>query len=218
MSLAPGARLGPYEIVSPLGAGGMGEVYRARHVTLQREAAIKVLPSELSTDPELLRRFRAEVINHHRPRPRPRARPHRSAQVVADKCAVFDLAEHIDHHHVVRLKRIDHPRILTADAARCSAHLFHQIVQIRAVRHHHERYDGAGYPDGLAGESIPILARIIAVTDTYDAMASLRHYGHQRPHRQIVAVLREERGRQHDAYVTDKFLEVVERSPFRAPD
>ena len=88
----------------------------------------------------------------------------------------------------------------------------------RAVRHHHERYDGGGYPDGLAGEGIPMLARIIAVTDTYDAMASLRHYGHRRPHQQIVAVLQEERGRQHDGYVTGKFLEIVERSPFRAPD
>jgi response regulator RpfG family c-di-GMP phosphodiesterase len=49
-------------------------------------------------------------------------------------------------------------------------------------------------------------------------MASLRHYGHRRPHQQIVEVLREERGRQHDGYVTDRFLEVVERSQLRAAD
>lgn len=88
----------------------------------------------------------------------------------------------------------------------------------RAVRHHHERFDGAGYPDGLAGETIPILARIIAIADTYDAMSSLRHYGHRRSHHQIVSVLQEERGRQHDGYVTDRFLQVVERSAFRVPD
>ena len=48
MSLAPGTRLGPYEIVSPLGAGGMGEVYRAKDTRLGREVAIKVLPQHLS--------------------------------------------------------------------------------------------------------------------------------------------------------------------------
>jgi serine/threonine protein kinase len=50
MALTPGNKLGPYEIVSPLGAGGMGEVYRARDTRLDRTVAIKVLPQELSHD------------------------------------------------------------------------------------------------------------------------------------------------------------------------
>ena len=50
MSLVPGQRLGPYEIVSPLGAGGMGEVFRARDTKLDREVAIKVLPAEVARD------------------------------------------------------------------------------------------------------------------------------------------------------------------------
>jgi serine/threonine protein kinase len=54
VSLSPGSRLGPYEIVSPLGAGGMGEVYRARDPRLGREVAIKVLPESLATDPARL--------------------------------------------------------------------------------------------------------------------------------------------------------------------
>ena len=67
--LASGARLGPYEILSPLGAGGMGEVYRARDPRLGREVAIKVLPEALRTDPERLRRFEQEAraagaLNH----------------------------------------------------------------------------------------------------------------------------------------------------------
>ena len=61
MSLQPGARLGPYEILSPLGAGGMGEVYRARDTRLGREVAIKVLPAHLSDDREALARFEREA-------------------------------------------------------------------------------------------------------------------------------------------------------------
>ncbi|HEY1249721.1 MAG TPA: protein kinase [Thermoanaerobaculia bacterium] len=69
MSLAAGSRLGPYEIVAPLGAGGMGEVYRARDTRLGREVAIKVLPAGLSADPERLKRFEREArsassLNH----------------------------------------------------------------------------------------------------------------------------------------------------------
>jgi Tol biopolymer transport system component len=69
MALAPGTRLGPYEIVGPLGSGGMGEVYRARDTRLVREVAIKVLPEALSSDQERLRRFEKEArsasaLNH----------------------------------------------------------------------------------------------------------------------------------------------------------
>ena len=69
MSLTPGQRLGPYEITAPLGAGGMGEVFRARDTKLDREVAIKVLPAELARDEERLARFRREAqllaaLNH----------------------------------------------------------------------------------------------------------------------------------------------------------
>jgi len=57
MTLAAGNRLGPYEILSPLGAGGMGEVYRARDTRLSREVAIKVLPAELASVAGRLSRF-----------------------------------------------------------------------------------------------------------------------------------------------------------------
>jgi eukaryotic-like serine/threonine-protein kinase len=69
MALAAGTRLGPYEILSPLGAGGMGEVYRARDTRLGREVAVKVLPTVFSADQDRLRRFEQEaraagVLNH----------------------------------------------------------------------------------------------------------------------------------------------------------
>src|SRR6202030_830742 len=61
MPLAPGAKLGPYEILAPLGAGGMGEVYRARDTRLERTVAIKILPAHLSNDPEAKERFDREA-------------------------------------------------------------------------------------------------------------------------------------------------------------
>ncbi len=69
MSLAPGTRLGPYEILAKIGAGGMGEVYRARDARLGRDVAIKVLPASFSADPDRLRRFEQEaraagILNH----------------------------------------------------------------------------------------------------------------------------------------------------------
>jgi len=69
MPLAPGTRLGPYEILAPLGAGGMGEVYRAKDSRLGREVAVKVLPASFSDDQDRLRRFEQEaraagVLNH----------------------------------------------------------------------------------------------------------------------------------------------------------
>src|SRR6202140_5627469 len=62
MNLAPGTKLGPYEIVSLLGTGGMGEVYRARDSRLRREVAIKVLPQALSLDADRMRRFEQEAL------------------------------------------------------------------------------------------------------------------------------------------------------------
>ena len=85
-----------------------------------------------------------------------------------------------------------------------------------AVRHHHERYDGTGYPDGLKGERIPILARIVAIADTYDAMARMRLYKAGRTHGQIRQVLKDEQGKQHDPNVSEKFFAIIEQSKFRA--
>src|SRR4029077_8238854 len=61
MPLQTGARLGPYEILSRIGAGGMGEVYRARDTRLGRDVAVKILPSSFSSDPDRLRRFEQEA-------------------------------------------------------------------------------------------------------------------------------------------------------------
>src|SRR5262245_60246232 len=69
MPLTPGARLGSYEVLTAIGAGGMGEVYRARDTRLKRDVAIKVLPDSFATDPDRLARFQREAellasLNH----------------------------------------------------------------------------------------------------------------------------------------------------------
>src|SRR5580658_10210740 len=69
MTLTSGTKLGPYEVVAPAGAGGMGEVYRARDARLNREVAVKILPAEFARDPERMRRFQQEAqavaaLNH----------------------------------------------------------------------------------------------------------------------------------------------------------
>src|ERR1700693_2645703 len=69
MPLTPGTQLGPYQITAPLGAGGMGEVYRARDTRLGRDVAVKILPAEFSADPVRKQRFEREAktissLNH----------------------------------------------------------------------------------------------------------------------------------------------------------
>ena len=80
MSLPPGTKLGPYEIQSPLGAGGMGEVYRARDTRLDRTVAVKILPAHLSSNAEAKQRFEREArvissLNHQYLYPARRRRP-----------------------------------------------------------------------------------------------------------------------------------------------
>ncbi len=86
------------------------------------------------------------------------------------------------------------------------------------VRHHHEHYDGGGYPDRLAGEEIPIGARIIGIADSYDAMAVTRAYQHARTHPAIMEILRDESGGKHDPRLMSVFCDVIESSKFRAAE
>ncbi|MGH2886162.1 MAG: HD-GYP domain-containing protein, partial [Solirubrobacteraceae bacterium] len=76
----------------------------------------------------------------------------------------------------------------------------------RIVRHHHERLDGAGYPDRLRGEEIPVGARIIAVADTFDAITSARPYRDAAPHQKAIDILRTEAGTQLDPEAVRSFL------------
>ena len=95
-----------------------------------------------------------------------------------------------------------HPEVGGAMLAHFS--LFREVAGF--VRGHHERWDGAGYPDGLAGEAIPLESRIIAVVDAYDAMTTTRPYRLALPHAEAVRRLREGAGRQWDPRVVSAFV------------
>jgi HD-GYP domain-containing protein (c-di-GMP phosphodiesterase class II) len=78
------------------------------------------------------------------------------------------------------------------------------------VRHHHEAFDGSGYPDRLSGEGIPLCSRIMSLADSYDAMRTVRPYQHARSHDQVMAIMREERGRKSDPVLFDQFEALIE--------
>lgn len=93
---------------------------------------------------------------------------------------------------------------------RMLSHLDFLGKSLDVVRCHHERYDGTGYPEGIAAENIPLLARIFSVADSYDAMTSIRPYRHPLTHQDAVAELVREQGRQFDPGVVEAFLRLSE--------
>ncbi|HAQ61021.1 TPA: hypothetical protein DCR49_03340 [Candidatus Delongbacteria bacterium] len=74
------------------------------------------------------------------------------------------------------------------------------------IKYHHEKFGGGGYPDGIKGERIPLLARIVAVADTYDAITTTRPYRKEKTSNEAVQVLLEGRGTQFDPYIVDVFV------------
>jgi HD-GYP domain-containing protein (c-di-GMP phosphodiesterase class II) len=83
---------------------------------------------------------------------------------------------------------------------------------------HHERWDGKGYPDRLEGESIPLLARIFAVVDTWDALNSVRVYRPAWPQEKIIAYLKENAGIRFDPHLVQVFLGLIERKKLKVQD
>lgn len=87
----------------------------------------------------------------------------------------------------------------------------------KIVRHHHERWDGGGYPDHIAGEEIPLGARILAVADSFDAMTSDRPYRDGMPAERAIAILADGSGTQWDPAVVDAFLALYTSRPDDVP-
>lgn len=101
----------------------------------------------------------------------------------------------------------EHP-LLALDSIRSIKRL-RNLVDI--VKHHHERYDGNGYPDKLKGEDIPLGARMITVADSFDAMTSDRAYRKAYPKEKAISILSDEKGKQFDPEIVDTFMELILR-------
>jgi HD-GYP domain-containing protein (c-di-GMP phosphodiesterase class II) len=99
----------------------------------------------------------------------------------------------------------EHP-LIGADIIR-PIHLLHNIVPL--VMHHHERWDGKGYPSSLKGEEIPIGARIIAIADVYQALISNRPYRKALPENKAKEIIKEGAGTQFDPRIVDVFMQLI---------
>ena len=86
---------------------------------------------------------------------------------------------------------------------------FENIIPV--IRHHHEYYNGCGYPDGLSGESIPFIARILSVADAYDAMTTDRHYRKARDLSDAIEELKRNAGIQFDPQIVETFLQIISK-------
>jgi HD-GYP domain-containing protein (c-di-GMP phosphodiesterase class II) len=84
------------------------------------------------------------------------------------------------------------------------------------VLHHHEAFDGSGYPVGLRGEAIPVLARIISIADSYDAMATDRPYHHAKDHQAIMRILFDEQSHKYDAQLVKTFEVLIKGSSHKS--
>jgi HD-GYP domain-containing protein (c-di-GMP phosphodiesterase class II) len=81
----------------------------------------------------------------------------------------------------------------------------------KIIRHHHERWDGNGYPDKLKAREIPFLSRILSVADVYDALTTDRSYRKKMPDDVAVKIIMENAGNQFDPEITDVFLRLYEQ-------
>ncbi|NLE22943.1 MAG: HD-GYP domain-containing protein, partial [Actinobacteria bacterium] len=138
--------------------------------------------------------------------------PEEQLELIVSAAQVHDLGKiSIDNRILFKAASLteDERREVNTHAA-AGAELAEQFSMYREgaaiIRAHHERWDGSGYPDGLAGEAIPLGARIIAVADVYDAMTSDRPYRAALPHEVAVAELIDGRGSQFDPEIVDAFV------------
>jgi HD-GYP domain-containing protein (c-di-GMP phosphodiesterase class II) len=92
----------------------------------------------------------------------------------------------------------------------------HVVPVANVVLHHHEGFDGMGYPSRLKGEEIPVSSRIVAIVDSYDALATHRPYKKPKTHEKIMHILFEEQGGKYDPHLRSKFAALIEASVHKA--
>lgn len=86
---------------------------------------------------------------------------------------------------------------------------------VEAVRHHHEHYDGSGYPDGMKGDEIPLFARIILIADCYAAITETRAYHRGKSHEETMTIMNAESGIYSDPELFEAFSKMIENCPLR---
>lgn len=129
----------------------------------------------------------------------------RTAALVHDVGKIYTPREILNNPHRLTDAEFEVIKRHAADGAEMLATVGNPDIAAM-VRHHHERVDGGGYPDGLAGEQIPIGARIIAVADTFDALTSNRAYRGANTHRRALRIISSEAGNQLDEDVVAAFV------------
>lgn len=151
-------------------------------------------------------------------------RPHEIDQIVT-AASCHDIGKIGVADHVLQKKgsltpvEFDHIRTHPTIGARIVAPIFVDQPDVTlSVRHHHERFDGSGYPDGLRGEDIPLGARIIAVADAYDAMTSNRVYRAAKSNREAIGVIIRETGRQFCPQAVRAFMRFMAYLPRELTD
>jgi HD-GYP domain-containing protein (c-di-GMP phosphodiesterase class II) len=91
-------------------------------------------------------------------------------------------------------------------------------MERQIIKYHHERFDGTGYPEGLKGEDIPFLARILSVADVYDAISSDRAYRKKMEESKILSIITEGSGSQFDPQIVEVFLNLYHQGKFLPAD
>ncbi|RME08130.1 MAG: response regulator [Anaerolineae bacterium] len=105
----------------------------------------------------------------------------------------------------------------TIEGARMLRKIHHLRETLPYILFHHERWDGKGYPKGLSGKNIPIQARVLALADVYDALATTRSYRKSMPHEQVIEIIRQESGKHFDPHLVPRFIEIMNRMRDRIP-
>lgn len=90
-----------------------------------------------------------------------------------------------------------------------------QNIVAKVVRHHHEHFDGTGYPDNLVGEDIPMLSRIISIVDNYDALSEKRTYSGVKGHDEVINIMINEAKMKFDPEIFQIFLKTIKPSPLK---
>jgi|GEM_PF-810959 len=149
--------------------------------------------------------------------------PEDEIKLIRKAATLHDVGKISTPEHILRKEKAldDEEWKKMKDHAKASVRILKGISSLEKevlnlVMHHHERYDGKGYPDGLKGENIPVGARIIAVADTYDAMTSDRPYRKGFPEEVALKKMREEcMGTQFDAAILEAFIKMMTKKIIR---